>query len=538
MLCRYRTPLQPFPASRKRNHPLLPALIALAGLGAPEPASALDLVPKEYASFAAACKGKTIAPSPRQVEGQLVFNGSSGGQQLDPLVVVGGGAVINVSNTGIYMFTKAGEFVTGGNTGCLNLDFDPKTYFDPIGKRVVLASLSFAGSARISFAKTGDARGGWWAYTIPVPGWVDGGAVGGSRKWIAYSYPAQGGQKVFLLDREQAEAGAKVTVVELPAMPFPGQPVFTFDADQDRLYFVSLSGNSIQVNYIDAAGAYKTQKAVPHGFNLGYPIPFRQKSSGSTCSAGDINPKMAVLRNGSIWTCDAASTSVGGTNRSMVRFYQVDLTGKLIQSGSIDDPTGAIYSGQATLAVNMRNDMLLVFQQSGAAQFIGSRMSYRLGTDPLGTLRPVVKHAEGAGANQSTAAWGDYSGASIDGDNDLDMWGINSVASASGAGNSVIFRLGLSDGSALEPPHARVPGFSIRQGNGILALTGDGLDGKTTAELYGPSGVRWATGAFAGGGGAAGHLRIRTANFPKGPVFLRLNRPGARESGMWVNLVH
>lgn len=518
-----------------RIHPSL-FLLTLVAVGGAGPVSALDISPKDYSSFADACKGKSLAPAPRQVDGQLVFNASSGGQQLDPQVVAGGGAVINVSNTGIYMFTKTGEFVSGGNTGCLNLDFDPKTYFDPIGKRVVLASMSFAGSARISFAKTGDARGGWWAYTIPVPGWVDGGAVGGSRKWIAYSYPAQGGQKVFLIDRVQAEAGGKVTVVDLPAMSFPGQPVFTFDQEQDNLYFVSVSGSSIQVNYIDATGAYHTQKAVSHGLSFGYPIPFRQKGTGSTCSAGDINPKMAVLRNGSIWTCDAASTSAGGSNRSLVRFYQVDLTGKLIQTGSIDDPSGTVFSGQATLAVNKRNDMLLVFQQGGAGQFIGSRMSYRLGTDPLGALRPVVKHAEGAGANQSTAAWGDYSGASIDGDNDIDMWGINSVASASGAGNSVIFRLLLSDQAEVRSARAPAPGISLRQGGGTIAVSGPGLDAGASAELFGPHGVRWARGSFTPGGNGSGSLRIRTEGLPQGPVFLRLRPAVGRESGMWVKL--
>lgn len=516
---------------------------ALAGaaafaLWAPGRALALDVAPKDIVSFKSACQAMNFQPSPREVEGNLVFNGLSGGAQLDPQVAVGGDAVLNVSNAGILLLSKRGELIGRGSPGCLNLDFDPKIYFEPIGKRLVAASISWAGSARISIAKTTDPRGGWWAYTIPVPGWVDGGAVGGNRKWITYSYPAQGGQKVFLIDREKAESGGTVTVVELGPMTDPGQPVFSFDADQDNLYYVKLSGGSIKVNYVNLAGEMKTQPAVNHGFGLSYPAPFPQKGAGGT-SAGDINAKMSVLRNGSIWTCDAATTNAGGVGRTTVRYYQVDLTGKVIQSGAIDDPTGAVYSGQATLAVNKRNDLLLVFQQGGRDMFVSSRMSYRLADDPPGALRPVIKHAEGQGANRG-GAWGDYSGASVDGDNDIDMWGVNSVAGPSGGGNSVIFRLGLTGAVPVSPLSSSPPELSMRQSGGLLFLSGPGLDDGSRVDLFGLNGMRLLSRNFSPEKNGFGTLSLPVSRIPPGPVFLRLSKEGGRSAGpgggQWISI--
>lgn len=515
------------------NFSLVSALAVLCFAG---PAAALDITPRNIASFTTACRGKTVAPSPRQVEGQLVFNALTGGQQLDPQVAVGGGHVLNAANTGVALFTKAGEFVGAGNPSCLNGEIDPKIFFDPFSKRFVYASISFSAQARIAVSKTSDPREGWWAYSIPVPGWVDGGAVGGNKKWLTYSYPASGGQGVFLLDREKVMAGAAVTVVDLGKIGNPGQPVFTYDADQENLYFVKLAGGSIQVNYVTATGQLRTQAAVSHNLGLSYPTAFPQRGTGSTSSAGDINAKMAVLRNGSIWTCDAATTRAGGVTRTVARFYQVDLAGKIVQTAAVDDPTGTVYSGQVTIAVNKRDDVLLVFQQSGRNMFVGSRMSYRLAADPAGTLRPFIKHAEGLGANTSTPAWGDYSGASVDGDNDLDMWGINSVANSGGSGNSVIFRLELGGGSGVLAAQAGWRGLSVRQAAGSLLLSGPGLGEGSRLEIFGANGASLARGAFSPGGGGTGKFTVATSRLPKGPVFLRLQREGRFEDLGWVSL--
>jgi len=412
------------------------------------PSITANYTPKNITSFLTSCTGVRVTPNPRQVQGQLVFTAAGGAAQIDPQIAVGGNAVISVINFAITLYSKEGAFITGGSTSCLNLDFDPKIFFDPIGKRFVLASMSFAGSVRVSFSKTSDPRGGWWAYTLPCPGWVDGGAVGASKKWVAYSYPSSNGQCVFLFDRQNGEDGAVISASQLTGLSNPGQPVFTFDTAQENLYFVKTTGSAIQLSYIGPDGALKTLPSVNTGLSLSYPTPFSQKGSSFTCSAGDVNAKMAVLRNGYIWVGHAATDRSGGVTRTTARFYQIDLTGKVIQTAAIDDPTGSVFSGQVTIAVNKNNDVLLVFQQSGKNMYISSCMSYRLATDPLNTLRPVVKHVDGMGVNGSSAAWGDYSGASVDGDNDVDLWGINSVASSSGQGNTAIFKLPLNVSSA------------------------------------------------------------------------------------------
>jgi len=369
----------------------------------------------------------------------LVFNGLGGGAQIDPQVAVGGGYVLSIINWGVSIFSKEGAFIQGGPASCLNGDIDPKICFQPFGKRFIYASARQGeDQARIAVSKTNDPRQGWWSYSVPIPTWNDGGAVGVGKYWIVYSYPSSRGQSNIIIDRKKAEDGQIVSAKEF-IFNNPGQPVYTYDTAQENLYFVKLNDTSIKVNYINPAGEFKTQPAVNTGLSLSYPTRFTQKG-GAQCSAGDINAKNAVLRNGYIWTSHAATISTGGVTRTQVRFYQLDLTGKIIQTGAIDDPTGTIFSGQTTVAVNKNNDLLLVFQQCTKNSYISSRMSYRLASDPLGSLRPVINLAEGQGANTG-AAWGDYSGASVDGDDDFTLWGINSVASTSGGGNTSIFKL-------------------------------------------------------------------------------------------------
>jgi hypothetical protein len=509
-------------------------LLLMASLASPW---ALDITPKDIPAFMTACKDQNISPMPRQVDGNLVFNGPSSNPQLDAQIAVGGGVVLSATNTAVLLYSKKGEFLGGGRPSCLNGEIDPKTYFDPIGKRFIYASMAFSGQARIAISKTSDPRGGWWAYSIPVPGWVDGGAVGGNKNWITYSYPGNNGQRAFLMDRQKAESGLMVSTLDLPTGNDPGQPVFTYDETQENLYYVKLSGNSIQVKYANAAGELKTQPSVSHGLGLGYPTPFPQKG-GSTCSAGDINAKNAVLRNGFIWTADAASSSAGGTNRTMARFYQLDLTGKLIQTGAIDDPKGLLFSGQVTVAVNKRNDLLLVFQQSGRDMFISSRMSYRLAGDPLGALRPMIKHAEGLGANSSTQAWGDYSGAIVDGDNDIDLWGTNSVASASGGANSVLFQLSLPGDVSASSLVKYFPDLSVQKIQGLLVIRGMGLDEKSQVEVFNLNGLSLAHKFFQKKNNGTGEAEIKTASLPAGPVYLSFRKTGYQERGQWLTIKH
>jgi hypothetical protein len=72
--------------------------------------------------------------------------------------------------------------------------------------------------------------------------------------------------------------------------------------------------------------------------------------------------------------------------------------------------------------------------------FISPRLAYRRATDPPGTLRPMISLGEGKAATEG-GAWGDYSGSVVDGDNQLDLWTIQSIADETGRGDTVIAKV-------------------------------------------------------------------------------------------------
>ncbi|HWJ27415.1 MAG TPA: hypothetical protein VNS32_12795, partial [Flavisolibacter sp.] len=125
-----------------------------------------------------------------------------------------------------------------------------------------------------------------------------------------------------------------------------------------------------------------------------------------------------------------------------VQWHQVKSDdGTIVQTGLIaSDTTNYI---QTTLAVNKRNDVLIGFQEVNENSFISPRYTYRMAKDAPGTVREIVSVGEGRGAADG-AAWGDYSGSVIDGDNLLDLWTIQSIANEKGRGETVIIRVPFS----------------------------------------------------------------------------------------------
>ncbi len=78
-----------------------------------------------------ACKERRQGGNPRTVDGMLVFDGSQDGdRQVDPQIAVGGDHVLHGTNSGLIIYDKAGNFVSGVNQNCFNGGIDPKLYFD------------------------------------------------------------------------------------------------------------------------------------------------------------------------------------------------------------------------------------------------------------------------------------------------------------------------------------------------------------------------------------------------------------------------
>lgn len=391
------------------------------------------------------CRERRQGGNPRQVNGYLVFDGSQdGNRQVDPQIAVGGGYVFHGTNSGLIIYSKSGEFIQGVSQDCFNGGIDPKLFFDPHNRVFGFDLWNPWDEAKqkpvnISVSETSDPRGAWNTYPVPAPNGVDGGGIGYSRKWIGYSFPG-GPEQTFVLKMSEAQQGTQATVYHFAGNL--GHPVQTQDP-LDDLYFVQVGRTEIVVHKVtaDAQGHAVAQRvaSTPHQLQYNrFPPTSPQKGTQQRTASGDRNPKNLVLQGNHIWF----SQAIHCEGRSAVQWHQMTLDGKRVQTGLIRSPNSSYI--QTTLAVNKRLDVLIGFQETSDQMFISPRFTYRRASDPPGTTREIVSVGEGRGATAGTS-WGDYSGSVVDGDNQLDLWTIQSIANEKGRGETVIVKVPMQE---------------------------------------------------------------------------------------------
>ena len=390
--------------------------------------------------------------NPRRVEGYLAFDGAmDGNRQVDPQIAVGGGHVLHGTNSGLIIYDKDGRFVQGVNQASFNGGIDPKLFFDP-HQRVFGFDLwnpwdeAKQKPVNISVSETDDPTGAWNTYPVPAPAGVDGGGIGHSKKWIGYSFPG-GPERTFVLRMEDVKAGRPATVYHFAGSL--GHPVSTQD-DIDDLYFFEISRRNFKVRKV-TEGEDGVPRAVlvgstPHGLeHTGFPPPSPQKGTEQKTASGDRNPKVLYLQGGYLWF----SQAVNYEDRSAVQWHQVELDGRIVQTGLLRHPERSYI--QTTLAVNKNLDVLVGFQETGPDMFISPRLAFRRAADPPGSLRGIVRLGEGQAATDGVS-WGDYSGSVCDGDNLLDLWTIQSIAGPDGKGDTVIVQVPFPPSENEEAP--------------------------------------------------------------------------------------
>ena len=388
------------------------------------------------------CRLRKQGGNTQMINGYQVFNGSmDGNRQVDPQIAVGGGFVMEGSNSGLLIYNKKGEFIQGVSQKCFNNGIDPKLFFDVHNKVFVFDLWWYYDKEKtkpvnISVSETNNPTGAWNIYPVSRTEEVDGGGIGYSKKWIGYSYPG-GKENTFILRTADAIAGRPATIYHFAGSL--GHPVFTQD-DIDDLYFFDIDEKEFVIRKISAAANGEPYCQVvcrkKHGLKyIDYPPQSPQKGTAQKISSGDRNPKNIVLQSGYIWF----SQAVNCNEHSAVQWHQIDaVTGKIVQTGLIkSDTTNYI---QTTIAVNKKNDVLIGFQEANGNLFISPRFAYRFRKDKPGTIRKIINIGEGRGAADGEA-WGDYSGSIIDGDNLLDLWSIQSMANKKGKGETVIVKV-------------------------------------------------------------------------------------------------
>lgn len=386
-------------------------------------------------------KQRVEGGNPRMVNGFLQFDGAmDGNRQVDPQIAVGGGYVFHGTNRGLTIYDKEGNFIDGVSQKTFANGIDPKIFYDPHNKIFGFDLWVYWDSLKvkpvnIAISETNDPRGAWNIYPVSASKGVDGGGIGFSKKWIAYSFPG-GDEKTFIMKMSEVKSGKPATVYHFTGSL--GQAAFTQD-NIDDLYFFKIQGDNFVITRItedkDGAPVSEVVAVKPHGLKyIDYPPKSPQKGTDQKTSSGDRNPKNLVVQSGYLWF----SQAVNCEGRSAVQWHQVKTDGTIVQTGLISSKTSNYI--QTTIAVNKKNDVLVGFQETNSEMFISPRMVFRHAGDPAGEMGEIIKLGEGKGATNG-AAWGDYSGSTIDGDNLTDLWTIQSKASTEGKGETVIVKV-------------------------------------------------------------------------------------------------
>ncbi len=388
------------------------------------------------------CPERKQGGNTRIMNGYQVFDGSmDGDRQVDPQIAVGGGYVFEGSNKGLIIYDKKGQFVQGVSQKCFNNGIDPKLVYDMHNKVFLFDMWWYYDKAKtkpvnIAVSETSNPTGAWNIYPVSRTEEVDGGGIGYSKKWIAYSYPG-GDENTFVMHTADAIAGKPATIYHFKGSL--GNPIFMQD-NIDDLYFFDIEKGNFVIRKVseDASGQpyCVVVSKKPHNLKyIDYPPQSPQKGTEQKVSSGDRNPKNCVYQNGSIWF----SQAVRCEGRSAVQWHQIRAKdGTMLQTGLIkSDTTNYI---QTTIAVNKKKDVVIGFQEVNGNSFISPRFTYRMAKDAPGTTREIIRVGEGVAATDG-AAWGDYSGSTIDGDNLMDLWTVQSRANTKGKAESVIVKI-------------------------------------------------------------------------------------------------
>jgi hypothetical protein len=350
--------------------------------------------------------------------------------QIDPQIAVGANYVLHASNAGVIIYDKKGEIKTAQTLECFtqSLDcFDPKTFYDASNKYFGLAvwdGYNTKGSKpmKLCFSQTDNPMQAWNIYSLPASNATDGGSIGYGKKWIVYRYDDD---FVLLMNAQDSRLGKPTTIYKFNTVM--GQPIYNQDdgktyairIDKDNKKIILQTINEIkgvpiiaEIWRINNTSAYTDEPAFS-----------AQRGTEILVSSGDFHPKNAVLQNNSIWF----SHIVNNSKQSAIEWFQIDLkSGTILQKGLIaNNNTNYI---QPTIAVNKRGDMAIGFQETNANMAISIRAAYRLAGDKVNTTRKIIPIAEGDSPyNKKTnedfkQAWGDYSGAIVDGYNGIDFW--------------------------------------------------------------------------------------------------------------------
>jgi hypothetical protein len=368
------------------------------------------------------------------------------------------------SGTVLLTTTLRAFFETLRNGGRV---FDPHVAYDSRANRWILCATSdqkVSSSAQplksgllLAVSRTADPLGLWDLYRYAAPddtAWFDFPQLGfnDATIFVALNVYATADDKfvretIYQISRADPSSA---TVIDYPNNGGGFAPVTSYDGGFASFVVQRWNGNS------GGNGFLRLYSLSPSGITpiafVSTPFPWTgtgasgddfapQAGTAQKIAAGDDRMLAPVFRNGSIWAVHTVFLPQGSPTRAAIQWWQIAPSGALQQRGILDDTTSTFSYAFPSIAVNVKNDVVIAGSRLSAATYPSAFYIYRPAGTPITTAsQPVIFRNGDAPYNKviNTSAtnnrWGDYSATCVDPVNAVDFWTIQEYSATPSAG--------------------------------------------------------------------------------------------------------
>jgi cysteine-rich repeat protein len=392
--------------------------------------------------------------------------GDSGAVPPDPHAAAGPAHVMNVINSLFAIYQKDGTLSTSGTlysfftpiatTGT----YDPRVIYDTIHERFVVIALEYftVGSTRHSnilaaVSDDSDPTGTWYlqkidALTVISSEWrwadyptlaADEDNVYVTANMLGVITGTFGNSLIFVIEKGSGTGGfydggnASVKKVLPPQSSgdydnLTLQPVDMVTAHPDPTvgtFFLSYNGQNDGTDRLLKVMTMTDPLSIPtltvEFVNIGTPdqsggVPNAPQAAGASLETDKRSIMDAAWRDHELY----AVTTLKASSQATAHWFQLDTTTlfdtTVIDQGDVDgeDITTATHTFYPSIAVDSGGRIGIGFAASGTAMFPGTYFTFRLPTDPPGTVQPSETIQAGNAAyvilDGTRNRWGDYSG--------------------------------------------------------------------------------------------------------------------------------
>jgi hypothetical protein len=439
--------------------------------------------------------------------------GNTGAEPPDPDIAVGPTHIINVVNSDIAFFTKAGSKVFQQSFQNFfrsvtpeAFDFDPKVIYDQqAGKFIVLqlglndASTNGTSSLLIGVSDTPDPTKTWKLFKVDVKQtegsnnfWLDYPGLGVNKDTIAISgnmfamtgSSGYNGVQIIAFPKDTLYAGT-ATPSKFKVAGGTAQFGKAYDAAAPAVYAVqSSTQTSVTVTAVQRNGTAftVTQRDIP--VPQWSPIGAAQGVNGRLFDS--VGPRVfSVAQRGDRLV--SSHTVAGPNRRHAARWYDIKLNNwpagalqpALSQSGTIEAPSGNAYVFPS-ISIDSRGGLGLAMCNLSASTTGQILVCGRRLNDPVGTMSApaILESAPGTTYTGFSNRWGDYLDTEIDPSDNTTFWTVGMGAGTNGKWLTLINKFRVSpdpsDFTTLAPLSATIQSGSLQSGTFGLMTAVDG----------------------------------------------------------------